>query len=560
MIDWGKYEIDISKVRGGKTTCPKCSHNRKDKNDKCLSVDTETGLFNCHHCGFKGNATVFEKAEKDFTTPLPRLEKVSEKMIEWFKGRGISNNTILRFGISESKEFMPLKKEDREGEAKGEMRNCICFNFYRGEKLVNIKFRDALKNFKLFGGAELIFYNLSALEGQKSCVIVEGEMDCLSMHESGIYNALSVPNGASKGSQKLKYLDNCWKDFEGIEKIILCVDNDEAGQSLREELARRLGKERCWFVSYPDGCKDANEVLLKYGKDDVLAMVNSATIYPLDAVLTVDDMAENVETMFAGGYPKGYAAGISGFDEHLSFVSGQLTMVTGIPGSGKDEFVNNITVGLAKAHDWRFGICGFEEPPQITVTKILEKYTGLSFDFRRDHNHRMTQESFWKGMIWTDEHYRFINTDEVDATVEGVIKKLEQLVKRYGINGAVISPWNCFEHAIPFGMSETLYVSQALGKILSFCKKNDVHVFLIAHPTKVQKDKTTKRYEVPTLYSISGSANFFNKTHNGISIDRDFQTGVVDVYVQKVKWSWLGKIGFCSFQYDTMTRQYIPIA
>jgi twinkle protein len=81
----------------------------------------------------------------------------------------------------------------------------------------------------------------------------------------------------------------------------------------------------------------------------------------------------------------------------------------------------------------------------------------------------------------------------------------------------------------------------------------------VSHPTKLKKDPKTNKYEIPTLYNISGSAHFFNRTHNGISVWRDFETGVVDVYVQKIKWSWLGNIGFCSYKFDTYTRMYKPI-
>ena len=89
--------------------------------------------------------------------------------------------------------------------------------------------------------------------------------------------------------------------------------------------------------------------------------------------------------------------------------------------------------------------------------------------------------------------------------------------------------------------------------------KLGIHIFLIAHPTKLQKDKATGKYEVPTMYSISGSANFFNKTDNGLTIYRDFETNVVTAYVQKIRWWWLGKIGFTSFSFNTLTRQYQPI-
>jgi hypothetical protein len=61
------------------------------------------------------------------------------------------------------------------------------------------------------------------------------------------------------------------------------------------------------------------------------------------------------------------------------------------------------------------------------------------------------------------------------------------------------------------------------------------------------------------MYSISGSAHFFNKTDNGIAIYRDFETGIVTAYIQKIRYSWLGKLGSVEFTFDTNTRQYNPV-
>jgi twinkle protein len=218
-MNWEKHGIDISKVRGGKGFCPKCHNERKNKTDRELSVDLVRGLFNCHHCEFKGSAAEFQKRE--YVKPLPRLEKVSLKTIEFFESRGISNNTLLRMQITEAKEFMPQFEKECQ---------VICFNYFRGEELVNIKFRGPQKSFKMAKDAELVFYNLNEIQDQSEAIIVEGEIDLLSMIEAGIYNVVSVPNGASKGSQKLEYLDNCWQYFEGKEKVVICTDNDEAGR------------------------------------------------------------------------------------------------------------------------------------------------------------------------------------------------------------------------------------------------------------------------------------------------------------------------------------------
>lgn len=540
--------IDLKHKTSGhiKTLCPNCSAGRgKNRKDPCLSVDIDEGLYNCHHCQWSGR--VAEKRVKEYVKPLPRLQKLDPKKLTWFEKRKISNNTLLRLQVTEGAEWMPQVEKEVP---------VICFNYYRGEELVNIKFRDREKNFKLAKDAELIFYNLIALEGQDTAIITEGEIDCLTFHECGFYNSVSVPNGASKGSQKLEYLDNCWKYFVNIKKIILAADDDEAGRSLREELARRIGKEKCWTVTYPEGCKDANEVLCRYGKDAVKQMIDSAEQWPLEGIVSTDSMFSELEDWYHNGYPKGARAGIQGLDPLITFAPGQLTVITGIPGHGKDEFANWIMACLARNEGWTWGVAGFEEEPAFTATKLMEKFAGKSFAFRHNPDSRINQNDFERSVLMVDDHFYFINLQQIDATMDGILSKAAELVQRKGIKGLIINPWNCLEHKVPAGHSETQYISEELTRLINFLVKYGVHGFLIAHPTKMPKNQATKKYEVPTLYNISGSAHFFNKTHNGISVYRDFEINTVEVYVQKVKWSWLGQTGWSSYGFDTNTRQY----
>jgi twinkle protein len=556
MIDFKQYNIKVPNGATGDihVICPNCTpHDRKPKNrnSKDLSVNVERGVWNCHNCGWAGGT---KKPKKEYIKPQPRLQKVGDKVLQFFEARGISNQTTLRFGITEAKEWMPQFEKEVP---------VICFNYLKDGELINIKFRGPEKAFKMAKDAELIFYNMDAIHEESTAIIVEGEIDCLSLHEAGIYNSVSVPNGASSGNQKLEYLDNCWNYFEG-KNVILFVDNDQPGESLKNELARRLGKDRCYTVEYPEDCKDANDVLLKFGKNKLLEMVQGAREWPLEGIITMDEMYNDIIDFYQNGYPKGSMAnikgamGLGGFDDLLSFYPGQLTMVTGSPGSGKDEFLNLIAANLARFEGWKFGICGMEEPAEYTVTKLQEKITGKSFAFRKDAIHRMNQNEFENSLGLVDSNFFFINVNKVTVKMEEILQHMGQLVKKYGINAVIINPWNCLEHNKPDSKSETEYVSEALGQLITFLKVNHVHGFLVAHPTKLQKKKDTGKYEVATMYSISGSAHFFNKTHNGISVYRDFETNVVDVYVQKVKWSWLGKIGFTSFNFDMDTRQYIP--
>jgi len=551
ILEWNKWGIDPKDVRGGKTFCPKCHDGRKHKNDRSLSVELSTGMFRCHNypCEYKGTAMKrVARERKEYAKPQPRLQKVSDDVLAWFQNvRGISNNTLLKLNVTEAVEWVPqTSREDR----------CICFNYTRGGELVNIKFRDAYKNFKMSSGSELIFYNIDALDGEKEAIINEGEIEILTNVECDIFNSVSVPNGASSsGNVKLEYLDNCWESFEGLTKIILATDNDEPGIALREELARRLGKHRCFKVVYPDGCKDMNEVLIKHGKEAVKEVYANAVPYPVEGIITLEDEFDDVLDWYHKGPPPGLDICIPGFDLKFPSQGGHFWSVTGAPQSGKSEFVDYIMAQMTRIHGWKWGVTAFEtQPAAMHMALIAEKLSGKTIQFRNNKEHRMTEDEYHTALGLIDEHFFFVKIEGSDLTIDGLLEKYRQLVLQKGIRGVVLDPWNYVESRQTSHQSETQYINECLTKIKVFCATYGVQFILVAHPTKLKKENG--KFEVPTLYHISGSAHFFNKTDDGLALWRDYETGIVDVHRQKVKRSWLGSLGRSSYKYNTLTKQY----
>lgn len=488
-----------------------------------------------------------DQSNKVYVKPIQRLEKIDAKYIEYFESRGISNNTLLRFNITQSVEWMP--KANKETTA-------ICFNYYRNNELVNIKYRAAQKDFKLEKDAELIFYNIDSIKDEDTCIIVEGEIDCLSMYEAGIYNVVSVPNGAAiKGNINLKYLDNCFEYFHDKQKIIIAVDSDEAGERLKAELVRRFGKEKCLYLDYPKDCKDANEILKTYGKEKLNELVVNAKDFPIDGIVPHEDIENDVLNFFNNGYPKGTEIEIEGFGDYLRLSDGQMTIVTGAPGSGKSEFVDFIMATTAVKSGWKWAVCSFENTPSaLHATKIAEKLIGKAFDFRKDQNQRISENELLLALPFIGSNFYFINPSDTNTTIDGILAKTAELVARKGIKALLIDPWNYIEHKIPTGQTETQYISEALTKIKVAATKLGIHIFIIAHPAKLQKVGNV--YEIPTLYSISGSAHFYNKTDNGFTVYRDNDANNVQIHIQKVRFSWNGKIGGVKYFYNTYTRQY----
>jgi twinkle protein len=543
-------------------------------NEKSGSFKIKVGeqFYKCFGCGQSGDAIKFLQEHKkisfidaitllaekyhvpleDVNPTKPKVKPISNPLpltinqYEFFAKRKIDTKTIEYFRITNEFTYMPKA---------GGNANAICFNYFRGDELINVKYRGAGKDFKMAANAELIFYNLNAIVGKENIVIVEGELDCMSVHQVGITNVVSVPNGANGGTARLEYLDNCYDAFKDAKNIVLMTDNDAPGIALRDELARRLGFDKCLKVVFPNDCKDANEILMKHGEDVLSDCIVNAVEFPIMGVLSAESLFPDVWNYYQNGYPSGVKVGIPNVDEYISFMLGQFTTITGIPGSGKSEFVDYLMTMAAKKHDWKFAVCSFEnQPSALHVTKLMEKHAGKSFAHRENVYNRISPTEFENSLNFVNEHFYFVNINQIEVTLEGILSKAKELVSRKGINALLIDPWNYIEHKHSSGQTETQYISECLTTIKSFCLSNMVHVFLIAHPVKLAKEGG--KYVVPTLYNISGSAHFFNKTDNGITVYRDFETGIVDIYFQKIRYSWLGKIGKCSFTYNLETRQY----
>ena len=546
VIDnYNQYKLPEGNKEG---ICPLCSSSRKPINQKkkCASYDWDRGLGTCHNCNNTFQMHTYKRkgtSEKEYTRPVV-LEKqeCNSKVLKWFETRGISKETIQKFNVSEGIEFMPQtnKKE-----------NTIKFNYMMGNQIINIKYRDGRKNFKLYKGAEKIFYNINSIIGYNSCYIVEGEIDALSIHEAGIPNVISVPNGATLNSNNLEYLDNCIDYFEDKEKIIIAVDKDEAGQALQQELIRRLGADVCYLVNYED-CKDANEYLLKYGKEKLKDCLSGATPVPLENVTTFKDIEAEITDFVKNGFKKGYQIGLHNFDNIFSTYTSQFITVTGIPSSGKSDFVDQMVVGYNRNYEWKIAFASPENAPTyLHAHKLMRKvWEGMptKYDIGTDKWNQVAQ--------YVNDNFFFIDMDRY--TLESVLKKGAELVKRKGIKCLVIDPFNKIRDTNSNTDDVNKYTMEYLTKIETFAKKFDVLVFIVAHPTKMYKDKEGK-IEEPTMYNIKGGGEWYDASYHGILVHRDWENKTVKAKVLKVKFQNLGENGAeAYFKWEPNSGCFIP--
>jgi twinkle protein len=547
-----------------KSKCPKCWESRKNKADESLYVNIkiednkDRAAVRCYNCGWTAavpkvfQATTKSAPKKVAQKPYKKPEYVpptgmAQVALDWFQERAIPPAIVAKNKIK----YDTATKE-------------IQFPYFSptGE-VVNIKYRKLdEKKFRMFAGGKLMLYGLQNLNPDYgTCILTEGENDALALQACGFENVFSVPNGAAvtdgDSAPKLEYLANSEDMLKGFNKIFLCCDMDEAGQSLEYELARRLGFGRCLRVELP--LKDANEVLMKRGVDELCAYIHEAQPFPLSGISTWADLERDVFAFYDGGARPGHPTGWDNVDNYYTVREGELTVVTGVPSSGKSEFIDALLVNLAKSQGWCFGIFSPENMPLTEhISKLCSKY--LEKPYTKSSYTRFTRTDLAEAMAWGHSHFYHIIQQQVEdkATIEWILEKAQGLVYRYGIKGLVIDPYNEIEHNRKGGQSETEYISEMLAKVKRFARSLDIHVWVIAHPAKPNHVKNTKNW-VPNLYDISGGANWRNKCDAGIIIHRNEKSDndrEVRVIIDKIRFRQVGKRGETKLYYDPYTGVY----
>ena len=566
MRNFANYQVDIRHRTSGviKTICNQCLPTRHNKRDRSLRVNIDTGHCHCYHCGadfyVPDDTEEREKAERQaarkrraaavvpqhFQRPVFDASKttLSDATERWLvETRCIPQSVIAELRITEQEEFMPQF---------GAKERCVCFNYFEGGQLVNTKFRSGKKHFKMVQGAELIPYNIDSLIGQTSCIIHEGELDAASSIAAGFKGVISVPAGANSN---LSWLDRFMEThFEDLEEIIIAVDTDSAGIRLRDELVNRLGAERCRVVAYGPDCKDANEHLVKYGLESLRIAIEQAVEVPLEGIFTAADLHGDLRALFDNGFGPGAETGWEEMDKICTYERRRNIIVTGTPGAGKSEWVDELVLRLYLRHQWKIGFFSPENIPIVYhLRKLIEKLTGHRFQ----NGCGMTE-----GLLARSEEFLAENVSHIslkgNATPDRVLAKARELVVRRGCRIFVFDPLNRFDHEPAPGQTETQYISNLLNKFTEFATQYNCLLILVAHPRKMNRNPTTGATPRVEMYDINGSADFYNKADYGIVVERDKEIGITRVYVDKVKFKHLGVGGVATFVYDPVNGRYLP--
>lgn len=551
IFPWEK--IQTNKTSGKtKATCPVCIDRRSDKRDKSLQVDFTKGIAHCHYCHAISFRDSIEKKTEQQNFVLPsqnwkNYTKLSDKMTKYLEGRGISQFTIKEFELTEEKHYQPQLNREV---------NNLVFNYFEGNVLVNKKYRSASKKFTQTTNAKSIFYNINSVIGAEEAWIVEGEIDVLSMSQIGIKNCISIPNGANDN-------DNYWQNSEryikDIKKFYIATDNDEKGDEVAEKIAQRLGRWRCERIVFEG--KDAN--------DDLVAGVLEKSVlnrrkYPVSGTFSVFDIYDDIIDLYKNGLPPTI------FPKHRSFghlrdifsvMRGHLCTVTGIPSHGKSDFVEWYVLNLVNDYNMKCSYFSPEhQPVALHQTRFIEKVFAKNFWEDYPGVKRVSQIEVAQYAEWANEKIYITCPDDGEvATWDWLLDKFKEQMITYGTDIFIIDAFN--KVAFNDSKSPLQQINDVLTRLTSFAQNNNVIIFLVAHPTKMKKN-AQNLYEVPTLYDVSGSADFRNQTHDGFCIYRFFEDDKGNenktIFVNlKTKMKFQGEInGVVEFEYHAPSGRF----
>lgn len=496
--------------------------------------------------------TSFENIEID-------IENEFKFSVEWLsllkEKRGIDKTTLKAWGITGNDSSMQ-------------------FNFMLDNQVVITKkrFKSSKTGKKSFSidkkNNELIPYGMQNVEQGVDLVITEGEFDALTVWQCGHKNVVSVPNGAQSNTN---YLNPIYDALKGCNSFILCVDNDEAGNTLREELILRLGVGKCKTVVYPKGCKDINEVLVNHGEQAASDVIKQAAYIPINFIENPERIRDQLRAYKKNGFPKGKKIGIQAIDEKIRQYYGNLCLITGTPATGKSELADQIALRLALYYGDHVAVYSRENEAGLYFANMIHRLMQRPID-----KISVTENEYYEkveNFLLDKLHYlsmqsetELLGTDNLDD----VLFTVENAVKRYGVKVFILDPFNYLEPDKARTKQEA--VESMLNKLHRFAKVYNVLTLIVAHPKKMQVKAAQQDGDgnIPNpvdpvhAYDVADTANWFNKMDVIYSLHRPFKQKMVngrlkkatetECYIQKVKHYFMGTEGVAELDYNMNTR------
>jgi len=544
--------IQTNKVSGRqKLKCPACTETRSNKQDKSLMVWFDIGVAKCYNIGcealFFRDSVQKSIVQNNYTLPDQKWQnytELSDAMVKYCETRKINQYTLKHFNVTEEKQYQPqLSKEV----------NNIVFNYFESDTLVNKKYRSGDKKFTQSKNGKPILYNINSIIGEDEAYIVEGEFDVMALYEIGIKNVVSLPSGANDNDN---YWINSEKYLTDIKKFFIATDNDTSGNIVAEKIAQRLGRYRCERIVF-DG-KDANNDLI----DGVLEKtIYNRKKYPVSGSFTTEDLLDKMMDLYNSGLPNCIELKNKSFgklNDVFKLMFGHLVIGTGIPSHGKSNYTEWLVLNYLLENDIKASFFSPEhQPMELHMSTFVQKVIGKNYFFDIDGTPRCTKLEVMQFHEWANQKLYLTSPENGEfANWDWIFEKFKEQIFSFGINIFVVDAWNKVEFS--GNRTERENITRTLSRLTQFAQQNNVLIIVIAHPTKMKKENGV--YEKPSLYDVSGSADFRNQAHDGFCIYRYFGDESYTTFTNlKTKYSFQGEIGaIIEYDYHKPSGRYFP--
>jgi len=468
---------------------------------------------------------------------------IHERHKGWLSDRGIDPILAEKFGL------------ETTSDATG---NWLSVPYIERGQVVNHKYRlTAEKRHRMDEGAPLILWNHDVLltpevQAGAPVIITEGEWDALAAIQAGFKHVLSVPNGAPRNESENPFEERRYECIQRsrdlidrVKTFILATDNDEPGRVLAADLARLLGPERCKFVEYAADCKDLNDVLQIHDAATLVANINDARAYPVKGLYRLSDFPEPPAIV-------SLEVGIPGVDDMFRLVPGTFSVITGYAGRGKTSLILVMLAKLLK-RGVPIALASFETLPKPILERRMRAAIYECAEYDRPALSPGPADDLFERLFGVIAQTP--ETEDTEMDLDYLLELAKVAVLRDGIRLLVIDPWNEIEHKRAANESETDYTGRAIRAIKRFARLYECAVWLVAHPRKPQLDG---KLRIPTLYDLSGSANFANKADYGVVVHRErMDDTIVTMRVNKVRMGLPGKCGDVVLDYHERSSSYV---
>ena len=530
--------------------CPLCGDESKHSKRTDGAFDEDKGVGHCFCCGANFFASKWKyKPERQPTTQMSEITMgfYPGSIMEYLKKRCLKPETLMRLGVG----FARLPAETPDGK-----KTFLAFRFLEQGDVVNVQYKSPDKEFRFEKNCRMLPYNIDSVLGAETVYITEGMMDTAVLIQCGYESVISLPNGCGT---RMACFDPYKEHFRGV-KIVYAGDTDEKGIEKQDEVAKYFADNDFWYVDWGE-CKDANEVLIAHGEEAVRSCINSPYQRMPFGVVTIDNEADAFFELVNNGIPKFPGIRLRGFAHLVRFEPGRLMIISGFPGAGKSSFADYIMISLCVQQGWKAAVFSPEKyPMSLHYYELGQILMGREMSAKN-----FTRQALERGYQFLRENVFHIS--EECSSIEDIIATATQLVRLKGIRTLLIDPFNYVDLPVLTGANDTQKITHVLRQIVNFAHQYKVLVILVAHPKKPQAEGGRKQEpQMPSLYDIAGSADFYNKCDYGLILQRQRSDSYTKapaltwIHVLKIRFRHLGQIGARAFGLDTTCGRFIGTA